>query len=133
MSQENVQRVREAYEALRRGGVDAVLPFFSRDVVAEESPEFPDTGTVEGHQGIRRLVANFSENFDDFQVDPQEFVDAGPHVVVRVRLSGRAKGGGPPVDLESFHVLTARPDGLLRQLRVFLDRRAALDAVGLPE
>ena len=133
MSQANVQRVHEAYEALRRGGVDAVLPFFSEDVVAEESPEFPDTETVVGHEGIRRLVANFTDNFDDFEVEPQEFIDADSHVVVRVRLSGQARGGGPPVDLESFHVLKAGPDGKLSELRVFLDRSLALDAASSPE
>jgi ketosteroid isomerase-like protein len=132
MSQENMQRVREAYEALDRGGVDAVLPFFSQYVVAEESAEFPDTERVEGHEGIKRLVSNFTDNFDDFRVDPKEFIDAGHQVVVRVRLSGTPKGGGPQVELESFHVLAVGSEGLTR-LQVFLDRHAALEAAGLRE
>ena len=36
----------------------------------------------EGHDGIRRFVAELDEVWDEFRIEPVEFIDAGDAVVV---------------------------------------------------
>ena len=61
MSQENVEVVRRGLHALRVGGVEAVLPFFTTDVVMHPFPEWPDDPVYRGHDGARKLIAAWTD------------------------------------------------------------------------
>ena len=62
---------------------------------------------------------------------PEEFIDAGDHVVVRGPLSRvRGRGSGVEFDQLSYDVCTVR-DGLVVRKREFAERSEALGAVGL--
>ena len=52
--------------------------------------------------------------------------------VVVVRVTGRARASGVPLDTQTGNVLTRTPDGGW-QLRAYSDPREALEAVGLRE
>ena len=67
---------------------------------------------------------------DDLETIPEEFIDAGEHVVVTVRYTGRGRGSGIALDARSYEVLTVR-DGLCVSKTEFAERGEALRAAGL--
>jgi hypothetical protein len=62
----------------------------------------------EGHDGIRRFVADLDEVWDEFRIEPVEFIDAGETVVVSHRVHARGKGSGVEVELPSTSLYTLR-------------------------
>ena len=69
MSQENVEVVRRLFDAYAAGGVEAALSFFAPSVVLHPYPEWPGPSEYRGHDGIRALMAEWTENFDDFEME----------------------------------------------------------------
>ena len=61
--------VRNAFQTFSAEGIDAALSFFSPDVVWYPIERWVDDSAYRGHDGMRRLAAAFSENFDDFRYD----------------------------------------------------------------
>jgi ketosteroid isomerase-like protein len=85
-----------------------------------------------GPEEIRRFWEGLDEAFEDFQLEPQEFVDAGDHVVVRSLFHGRGKESG--VETEGrMHSVTALRDGRIVRIEYFDDWAKALEAAGLRE
>jgi ketosteroid isomerase-like protein len=75
MSQENLEIVRRSFEAFQRGGPDAMLDLFSDDVITYRAD--PDGATFDGKAGFRDAAADWTEDFSEWQVLPQEFTDLG--------------------------------------------------------
>ena len=69
MSQENVEIVRDAFQTFGAEGIDAALSFFSPDFVWYPTDRWLEGSAYRGHDGMRRLQAAFSENFDDFRYE----------------------------------------------------------------
>ncbi len=94
MSQENVEIVRRTFEQLEKSGVEAALRFLASDVVLYPFPEWVEASEYRGHDGIRRVLAVWTENFDDFTMELQELRDTGDRVVALYEQWGRIKGSG---------------------------------------
>jgi ketosteroid isomerase-like protein len=94
--------------------------------------EFGIGSSYRGPEGLAQAVAEFQANFEDFHVEPEEFIDAGECVVVFVRNRGRGRSGGVPIDQPVTQVWKIR-DGKAVQLHIYSDREEALEAVGLSE
>jgi ketosteroid isomerase-like protein len=129
MSQENVKRLEAVYAAFNEGkGID--LDLLTSDVEFIQ-PEVGENAYF-GHEGVERGTKELLDNFEQVQAVPEEFFVAGPHIVVFVRLSGRAKGSGVPVEFPLAHVFRFR-GALVSQWHTYPDRAQALRAVGLEE
>ena len=57
MSEENVELVRRALEALQTGGADALAEFVAPDGVAYTAPEWVEGSEYRGEQGLRFLLS----------------------------------------------------------------------------
>jgi ketosteroid isomerase-like protein len=134
MSRENVELARRTYAAFAEQGGEGLLPFADEEIEIDESPEFPDTQrTFWGHDGVRKLVGLFTDSFDDFRMEPEDFIEGTEdRVVVVVKVIGTAKASRVPVEDRSFHVHTVKHGKSVR-MRIFLNRDAALEAAGLRE
>jgi ketosteroid isomerase-like protein len=132
MSQENVETVRDVYEALNRRDWDAVFRDAYPDFVVQLPEAGMNVGSFQGRDGLVKLFENYSEAFDFFHIEPEEFFEADEQVVVFVRIPARGRGSGAEVGLRSAHVWTMRATKAAR-LEVFPDRREALQAAGLSE
>ena len=135
MSQENVEIVRELYEAFNRGELDAYLWMLDPDFVWQGPQEIPDlAGTYRGAEGVRRYLSELMEVFNDYRMVPEEFIDAGgEQVLVLAREGGRGKGSGIAVQTNpTGHLWTIR-DGRPARLESYWERTNALRAVGLAE
>jgi len=64
VSRENVELVRCSFEAFDAEGIEAALPFFSTDVAWYTSDRWLEGSAYRGHEGLRELVAGFTDNFD---------------------------------------------------------------------
>ena len=133
MSQENVEIARAGAEHFRRTGDllwDRVNPEFVWDI--STFPAVMEKQTYHGREGFTEFMDAWLEAWDEWEVEPFEFIDAGDDVVQVSRLHGRAKGGGPSVEMVVAQVFTLR-DGKVVWMRMYHSKAEALEAVGLRE
>ncbi|HEY7307429.1 MAG TPA: nuclear transport factor 2 family protein [Bryobacteraceae bacterium] len=109
MSQQDVAIVRSGYDAFNRKDIPAVLELYDPQIEwIEAGGGRSPAGTFHGPQSVANDVfATVPQNFDDFRVDPEQFIDAGEHVVVVGRFRGTAKSGAT-LDAPFVHVYRLR-------------------------
>jgi ketosteroid isomerase-like protein len=130
VSEENVDKTRQYIENYNRRDFDAAL----RDCDPQVEWVLPahqrsDSGV--GHHQIRRFWEGLDETFDELRLDPQEFVDGGDTVAVRLRYYGRGKGSGLELETEMYHQVTTFRDGVIVRLEYVESWPEALEAAGI--
>jgi ketosteroid isomerase-like protein len=130
MSQENVEIARRFVERANAGdfGWDQLDP----DIVWVIDPPAFLAGTYHGHDGVRTLVARFTEIFDEARYEIDELLDGGDSVFALGRFRVRGAQSGATGTQQIAVVLKFR-DGKLVAYRAFFDSERALDAAGLRE
>jgi uncharacterized protein len=123
VSAENLERVREAIDAYRRGDYEAASAYLATDVVWEVGQELPARGPA----AVREMWARWDSDWDELETVPEELIDAGDHVVVAMRYRGRGRGSGVTVDDLIFEVHTFR-DGRCVRKADYPTREQALEA-----
>jgi ketosteroid isomerase-like protein len=126
MSQENVDVVRSIYAAWLEGA--SARGFMDSEIEYVNPPDAVETGTLHG-PGSFGLIRDV---YDDVQVRPQRFVDAGDEVVVVAKLTGVSRGARVPIEREQGYVWTLR-DGKAIRFQWFNTGPEALEAVGRPD
>ena len=130
MSQENMEVVRHAHQALNDGDIDALLALCDVDFRLDMSDRIFNPAVYEGHDGIRRFYSEVRDIWDSYVWEPEELLEAGDNVVALLRSTGRGRGSGVEVERRTAMVWTV-PAGRATALRFFRDRTEALKAVGL--
>jgi ketosteroid isomerase-like protein len=125
--------VRQGFHALRVGGVEALLPFFATDVVMHPFPGWPDDPVYRGYDGARKLIAAWTDNFEDWGVDVREIRAAGTRVVALTEMIGQIKGSGVPVRQPMGVVFSEIHENTAGEVHFFLTWPEALKALGLKE
>lgn len=133
MSQDNVELVRDAFRALNTDGLEAALAFFAPDCVWYPTERWPEDTAYRGHDGMRRVTAAFSENFDCWEYKIEDARDAGDRVVVLSEMRAQIKNSGAPISQSISLVVSDFHDGVFGEIRAFTSWREALKAVGLAE
>lgn len=88
-----------------------------------------------GQAGLRRLLEEIREVWDEFRVTPERFVDAGDRVVVIETIRGRGGTSGVDVESRSASIWTLR-DGQVVHMQTRYEPEEALEvlrAAGLSE
>ncbi len=130
MSRENVEIVRRVFTAFSCGDATAMLQDLDPDVVLHV--EQAGQGVYRGHEGAIKSLVDWTEDFDDFKVVAEEFLDKGDCVVVRTRQTGSGKSSGIPMEGLFWFVSQVR-EGKVVRVHVLNTEQAALEAVGLSE
>jgi uncharacterized protein len=109
MSQQDVQTIREGYEAFNRQDIPAVLDRFDPQIEwIEPGGGRAPAGTYRGAQSVAEEVfGKVPQHFDAFRAEPEQFIDAAEYVVVVGRFRGKAKGGAA-LDAPFGHVWRMR-------------------------
>jgi uncharacterized protein len=128
MFQEDVERLRGAYQAFNEGGVEAILERLGSTFQVRDRESSPDRETRHGREGIKQLFDSYMEAFDALHLEPEEFIDAGDQIVVTLHQWIRGKGSGAEVFGRIAHVWTMR-EGAVLGLRIFGDKERALEAL----
>jgi ketosteroid isomerase-like protein len=136
MSQENVEIVRRGYELFAAGDLEAVAELFADDAQLPGAGGLGIAGTAAstyyGPEGFLRGIEEALESFEDYHVEPEEFIHAGDSVVVPVRISGRGRASGAPLETRLAHVWVFRNGKVIRS-EIYRTVPEALEAVGLSE
>jgi ketosteroid isomerase-like protein len=133
MSQANVEHVRAAWKAWEQGNMEAIFAFYDPAIVWDQTRYGAGELSVvyHGHDGIRRFFRAWLAPFEDYHAHPEEFIDAGEAVVVRIRQGGRGKQSGVEVEMPPYWQVYRLRDGRAVRIEVFRDQAEALEAVGL--
>ena len=87
------------------------------------------------YRGIDEVIAynrQFLSEFEHIRYEGEELAAAGEHVVANMRITGVGKASGAGFELSAWWAFTIR-DGQVVQVYAYLDKDAALEAVGLSE
>jgi len=126
MSKENVEIVREFFEAVSRGDFDRAVTHLAADVFYTVSQE----GPAHNPDAVRDIWQRWENEWDEIEMRHEVFLDAGEKVVVTTHEVGRGRVSGIEVDQLVFNVFTVREGKIVRK-EEFMDRAKALEAVGL--
>jgi uncharacterized protein len=134
MSQENVEIVRDAFDAFTRGDIAGVLGRCDENIVITQPAELPGAPAQQrGHRGMLEAFALWPEQWDDFRIEILRIVaDPSDHVVVVTRQRGRGRQSGIEVDIEMTFVFTVL-DKKIVEWQLFMHEDQALEAAGLSE
>jgi ketosteroid isomerase-like protein len=129
MSQENVEIVRAAYE--RYAATGDLAQDYAADFVWDVSNlHWPGQQVYEGADGARTFLREWTDAWEDWELEPDSFHDAGDRVVVLLRQRARSKSTGMPVEMSFAQVWTFR-DGKRARMEMYSDPAEALAAAGL--
>jgi ketosteroid isomerase-like protein len=128
MSRENVEIVRQAFEAYTSEGAEAARGLLHPEIVWNAADEAPSHGPEE----VTAYMGRWEAEWEELRTVAEEFVDAGDRVVVTVHFWGRGKASGIEVDARLYEVYAVR-DGKIISMDEFTDRSRALEAAGLSE
>jgi ketosteroid isomerase-like protein len=134
MTLDRVQLIRDWFDAFNRGEGEA----FVAEHVHEESAVdegtsgtfLPDAEVLHGPDGFWTSVRKGTDLFDDVEITMSECVEAEEAVMVGMRVTGRGKASGAPLDFVRYDVYRFR-DGKIGEVALFAVRGEALEAAGL--
>ena len=130
MSQENVDKTRAFIAAYNRRDFDSAMECFHPEI-EWVLPAMQRSDSCTGPEEVRRFWEGLDETFDELRLDPQELVDAGDKVAVRLRYYGRGRGSGAEIETEMYHQVTTFDDGVMVRIEYFTDWAGACRAAGL--
>jgi uncharacterized protein len=129
MPDPNVALVQAIYERFRAGDLEGALALQDPEVEVRDRPEAPDPQVYRGHEGVLRALGVSQAAFDELDLVPEEFLEAGDRVVVVLRFQGTGRESGVPVDERLAHLWTVR-EGRAVRMTVHSGREEALSAAG---
>jgi ketosteroid isomerase-like protein len=131
MSRENVEIVREAWDAWSRGDTAALFEFYDPEVEWDMSHSYvPDMGVFHGHEGIREFFGEWRAFFAEYWAEAQEFIEVGDSVIVRVHQGGRGRSSTVGVEMPAYWQLYRLRDGRAVRVEIYRDEEEARTAAG---
>jgi ketosteroid isomerase-like protein len=133
MSQENVEVVRQVYEAAARRDTSAVFALYAPDIEwdASRTSRGAMAGrVVHGHDALRAWLRDWYGAWEKLEDRLEELIDVDDDNVVAIMVQrGRGRASGVDVEDRLGAVWTLR-DGKVVRVVWFPTREAALEAVG---
>ena len=130
MSRENVDLVKQGFQALAEQGVDGLLPFIHADFEVTTPPGLAaEPDTYRGPEGIRRYFDSFYEAMDRVEFEAHEFIEVAEAVVVPMTLRARGRTTGIETEQRVVQIWELE-DGKAIRVRVFATLDEAMAAAG---
>ena len=128
MSQENVEVVREAWDAYSRGDYDRIAGFHDPHIVVVTLED----GAVYGNDAVLANYERWDEAWEEAETTLEEVIGHGDRVFVAARFHARGRASGVEVETRLYEVYTVR-DGKVLRIDEYATRDEALEAAGLRE
>jgi ketosteroid isomerase-like protein len=131
MSQENVEVIERFADSWSRGDWEGCQALADPEV-----EQHPTVGGVEGGRvlrgvdEIRRDYEEVEETWDEHRIEMERVIDAGDRVVLLHHECYRGRSSGVELEIDAAVVYDLR-NGRIVRVQGYMDRAAALDAVGL--
>jgi ketosteroid isomerase-like protein len=123
----NLELVREALAAFQDGELDRAFEFAHSDMISFRAPPLPDSQTYRGVEGVLQMYVDWTADFEDFEMEALEFLDAGDRVIVEILQRGKGKASGVMVEGRFWFVYTLA-DGKIARQDVYASREQALES-----
>ena len=131
MSQENMTVIRGMYEYFSKGDVTSVLGQMHQHIEWREAENFiyADRNPYRGPQAVLEGVfMRLASEWADFKVMPEEWLDAGNHIVVLGTYSGRHKESSREVRAQFAHIWGVTHGRVVR-FQQYTDTKQFADAI----
>ena len=131
MSQEKVEIIRRMYDSFERGDVPAMLGQMDQHIEWKEADNFiyADGNPYVGPQAVLEgVLMRFGSEWESFAVIPEEWLDAGNHVVVLGTYTGTHKETSREVRAQFAHVWGVKGDRVVR-FQQYTDTKQFADAI----
>ena len=128
MSQENVEVVREAWDAYSRGDYERIAAFHDPHIVVVTLED----GALYGNNAVLANYERWDEAWEGAETTLEEVIGHGDMVFVAARFHGRGRASGVEVETRLYEVYTVR-DGKVLRIDEYATRDEALEAAGLRE
>jgi ketosteroid isomerase-like protein len=132
MSEQNVEIVRQMYDAANRGDFAGAASYFHPEVEFHTYAQSPEAGVYRGKEAVVSYNESLFEQFETTRFELEELVDAGDRVVVVTTQHAVPKGGEQEMSVHFAEVWAIR-DGLIVERRSYSTKDEALEAAGLRE
>ena len=134
MSDENIELLRGLYKRWAKRDY-AVRDVFDPQVVFTRiMPDVPGgpggAGVWHGIDEMWQAIVDWFRHWENLEVVPEKFIDAGDRVLVLTRQSARGKLSGVPVETKIAELFTFRAGRIVRW-EIYWDRAEAMRAAGL--
>ncbi len=130
----NVEMVKNVYEAFGKGDIPAVLDAFHPEIhwhEAEGNPYMPTGDPFVGPEEVlNKLFVRLGEEWDGFSVHPHTYYDAGDTVVVECRYTGTYKETGKDMDTQVCHIWKVE-DGKLKNFQQYVNTAEMQEVMGV--
>ena len=123
--------VSSSMQAYLSGDNEGALSHYATDVEFDATLR-PEGKVYRGRDGVAEAMRVWTGTWADYKLQVEEIIDAGDHVILVTKESGRGKGSGIPIDQRIFGVFTLS-EGRIVRWEGFLDRNQAFEAAGLEE
>jgi ketosteroid isomerase-like protein len=131
MGEHELEMVRHVTQTFARGDLEGSMVYTTdRSVLVNDSDVAGLSGVYHGRQGVRDLISQIVEAFDEYRNEPLEYSDRGNRVLVRQREVGRGRFTGMEIDRSIWQVWTIEGNEIVR-LEVYSDREKAIRAAGV--
>jgi ketosteroid isomerase-like protein len=130
MSQQNVEIVRRMVDAWNAQDAGTAMSVFDPAVRWHIAEDEPDVHVIEGVGRVVSWIRSWSESFDEFRAEPQEYIDGGDYVLVRFEFRARAHDADAQLRYEETQVYLLE-DGRIVEVREYRMLEQALKAVGM--
>ena len=135
MSRENTELVRRLVDAFNARDAEAASAVLHDEM--EWRPAYTGGGAVEGavyrgHAGFRRYLDDLAETWREIEGYIDELRNVGDRVLMFARVRFVGRGSGVEMTQPITGVFSFR-DGKIAVARYYVERREALEAVGLRE
>jgi ketosteroid isomerase-like protein len=133
MSRENVELVRQGFQAFLREDWEQIVGGLDPSVEVIEPPGVVGSRVYYGREGFVKAMKAWPSQWDDFRAELVKVIDANDEQVVWLtRHHGRGKGSGIEIEGEIAYVTTFR-DGMVVRWEMFWSLTDALEAARLSE
>lgn len=129
LSLTNLEKTREFIEAYNRRDFETAIRWFDPQV----EWVLPDRQSFDSCIGPDQIILfweGLDDTFDELKLLPQEYVDAGDRVAVRLRHLARGKGSGLELENELYHQVTTFRDGVIVRFDYVATWAEALELAG---
>jgi ketosteroid isomerase-like protein len=130
MSRKNVEIVQRLYDAWARQEVPGPSGLLDPDIEYVNPDGAIEPGTRRGLPAFAAAIEKLLEGWETWEMEPEEFFDAGDRVAVVLRYRAKARRSGVEVDGRESALVTVR-DGKISRYEWFHGPGDALKAVGL--
>jgi ketosteroid isomerase-like protein len=124
------EALREAYAALNRNDIPAMVKSFDPQIERIEPADFPQGGTYHGLEAVKAHISKGRGTWAEGSCEPERFIVSGNRIIVLIHVRVRLKNEtewreGRPADVYTFR------NGKAIQFRTFADERQALEWAGV--